>query len=168
MPKGPTLAHAAVCHGTQLCATRCWVAGKEGIAISSIWKSPVFVFLSPLWSWGTHAACGWIRVKHGGQIPEQAGPVPAPAASAPRPALCQTSSWETLNGSFQAFVFLAAVFLFSLPLSLSRRRSAPVFTLLGSAALPPANPLLAGAREMKRQSCGAPAVCLGSWAPRKC
>lgn len=129
MPKGPTLAHAAVCHGTQLRATWCWVAGKEGTAISSIWKSPVFVFLSPLWSWGTHAACGWIRVKHGVQIPEQAGPVPAPAASAPRPALCQTSSWETLNGSFQAFVFLAAVFLFSLPLSL--------LPLLGSSVYPP-------------------------------
>lgn len=68
---------------------------------------------------------------------------------------------------FRLLFFWQLCFCFPCP-SLSRRRSAPVFTLLGSAALPPADPLLAGAREMKRQSRGAPAVCLGSWAPRKC
>lgn len=103
--------------------------------------------------------------------------MPAPAATAPCssiPALCQTCSWETLNSSFQAFAFLAAVFLFSLP------RSLP-FTLwllgrLSSSVYPPqlcraftaADPLLANAREMKRQSLWAPAVCMVSWALWKC
>lgn len=75
---------------------------------------------------------------------------------------------------FSGFCFLAAVFLFSLPLSLP-------FTLwllgrLGSSVYPPrlcraslaADPPLASAREMKRQSLAAPAVCTVSWAPRKC
>lgn len=74
------------------------------------------------------AASVWTGVKHGVQIPEQAGPVPAPAASAPRPALCQTCSWETLNGSFQAFVFWQLCFCFPCP-SLS--------PLLGSSVYPP-------------------------------
>lgn len=122
--------HPAPCHAV--------LGGREGedsnlqhLEISSI----CFFYLlcgagAPRYSGRAEdAVCGWTRVKHGVQIPEQAGPVPAPAASAPRPALCQTSSWETLNGSFQAFVFLAAVFLFSLPLSLSPP--------LGSSVYPP-------------------------------
>lgn len=75
---------------------------------------------------------------------------------------------------FSGFCFLAAVFLFSLPLSLP-------FTLwllggLSSSVYPPrlcraspaADPLLTSAREMKRQSLGAPAVCPVSWASQKC
>lgn len=66
-------------------------------------------------------------------------PTPAPCLSFP--ALCQTRSWETLNGSFQAFVFWQLCFCFlcpSLSPSLSGYSvgSAPVFTLRSSAVLP--------------------------------
>lgn len=112
------------------------------------------------------------RAKQRAYIPEQGGTyacslliLPCPV---PNPLLGDTE-WL-----FSGFCFLAAVFLFSLPLSLP-------FTLwllgrLGSSVYPPqlcraslaADPPLASAREMKRQSFGAPAVCTVSWAPRKC
>lgn len=79
------------------------------------------------------------RAKQRARIPEREGPTPAPCLSFP--ALCQTRSWETLNGSFQAFVFWQLCFCFlcpSLSPSLSGYSvgSAPVFTLRGSAVLP--------------------------------
>lgn len=100
------------------------------------------------------------RVEPKFHISQGIGPVPAPAASArcsSFPALCQAHSWETLNGSFQAFVFLAAVFLFSLPLSLPfalwllGRLSSSVYPPQLCRASSAADPLLGSARDEKAE-----------------
>jgi len=81
------------------------------------------------------------RASEWGEMKGAGSKLPAPAASAPCPALCQDCSWETLNGSFQAFLFGSCVFVF-LPLSLPAALWFHMFTLPGSAVLPPPTPCL--------------------------
>lgn len=73
---------------------------------------------------------------------------------------------------FRLLFFGSCVFVFFAPLPfalrLLGRLSSSVYPPRLCRASPTADPLLAGAREMKRQSLHAPAVCTVSWAPRKC
>lgn len=75
---------------------------------------------------------------------------------------------------FRLLFFGSCVFVFFAPLSLPfalwllGRLSSSVYPPRLCRASPAADPPLASAREMKRQSLGAPAVCTVSWAPRKC
>lgn len=111
----------------------------------------------------------WVRIpKRGNRCPSSDCSLIFPPCPVPNP-LLGDPEWL-----FSGFCFLAAVFLFSLPLSLPfalwllSRLSSSVYPPRLCRASPAADPPLAGAREMKRQSLGAPAVCTVSWAPRKC